>query len=59
MKTAENSDTSLWFANFLTKVTTAVNSEMLIELLKHKKVRVDTTIKQTVVDSEMIYQTSY
>ena len=59
MQTAENSDTSLWFVNFLTKVATAGNSEMQIELLKHKKVRVDTAIKQTVVDSEMIYQPSY
>ena len=36
MKTAENFETSLWFANLLIKVTTAVNSKILIQLLKSK-----------------------
>ena len=34
MKTAENSETSLWFANLLIKVTTAVNFEISVKLLK-------------------------
>ena len=36
MKTAENFETSLWFANLLIKVTTAVKFEILIQLLKSK-----------------------
>ena len=36
MKTAENVETSLWFANLLIKVTTAVNFKILIQLLKSK-----------------------
>ena len=59
MKTAEDFETSLWFANLLIKVTTAVNFEVSIQLLKSKQVRVDTAIKHTVVNSEMIYQPSY
>ena len=55
MKTAENSETSLWFANLLIEVTTAVIFEILIQLLKRKQVRVDTAIKHTVVNFEMKY----
>ena len=36
MKTAENSETSLWFANLLIEVTTAVIFEILIQMLKRK-----------------------
>ena len=36
MKTAENSKPCLWFANLLIKMTTAVNFEMSIQLLKRK-----------------------
>ena len=36
MKTAEDFETSLWFANLLIKVTTAVNFEVSIQLLKSK-----------------------
>ena len=59
MKTEGNSETSMWFVNLLIKVTTAANFEISIQLLKHKQVRADTTIEQTVVNSEMIYQPSY
>ena len=34
MKTAENPETSLWFANLLIKVTTALNFEISVKLLK-------------------------
>ena len=55
MKTAENSETSLWFAKILIKVINAVKFETPIQLLKRKQVRVDTGIKHTVLNSEMIY----
>ena len=55
MKTAENSETSLRFAKILIKVINAVKFETPIQLLKRKQVRVDTAIKHTVLNSEMIY----
>ena len=56
MKTAEDFETSSWFANLLIKLTTALNFSVLTQLLKSKSVRIDTVIKHTVVNSEMIYQ---
>ena len=59
IKTAENFESSLWFVNLLIMVATAVNFEILIQLLKSKQARVDTAIKDTVVNSEMTYRRSY